>query len=51
MIEPIPGQFPVLLLPKNKILEQDMDGMFTDCDSLATVQLLIGGRNTLVRDS
>jgi hypothetical protein len=40
----------VLLLPKNDILEQDMDDIFTFFELLETVQLLRGGRHTLVRD-
>jgi hypothetical protein len=40
----------VLLLPKNDVLEQDMDDIFTDFELLETVQLLRGGRHTVVRD-
>jgi hypothetical protein len=41
---------PVLLLPSNKYLEQDMQAIFQDCDALATAQVLMGGKYAMVRD-
>jgi hypothetical protein len=41
---------PVLLLPKNNILDQDMPALFKACSELVTAQVLMGGKYAMVRD-
>lgn len=50
MEEPLSWLNPVLLIPRNNYLEQDMQELFQDCDEVATVQLLRRGRHVMVRD-
>jgi hypothetical protein len=41
---------PVILLPPNKVFEQDIIAVFQDCESLMTIQILRGGPLVGVRD-